>query len=111
MTEPANGCTKWLCLTISVIGGLALIGMTAIAVVETHPEHAVIYAGLLTTLVATLIGAVLTVAGLKKLGNSTEKLVIQTNSRMTELLQAAEKLAYAAGKLAGETTRDDPGKE
>lgn len=107
MTEPNhNGYTKWLCLAIGVISLLSLVGLVVIVSVEEHVEHAVIFVGLLTTLTASLVGAILTIAGLRKLGANTDKLVVQTNSRMTEMLEAAEKLAYAAGKLAGETGRE-----
>ena len=95
-----NGTLRWSIIATCIIGALSIITSGVILVLEEHPEHAVIYIGLLTAITVPAIGSILTVAGLRKNADTLKSVVIQTNSRMTELLEAAEKVAYAAGMLA-----------
>ena len=98
--ENGNGTLRWSIIATCIIGALSIITSGVILILEEHPEHAVIYIGLLTAITVPTIGSILTVAGLRKNADTLKSVVVQTNSRMTELIAAAEKVAYAAGALA-----------
>ncbi len=98
--ENGNGILRWSVITTCIIGALSIITSGVVLILEEHPEHAVIYIGLLTAITVPTIGSILTVAGLRRNADTLRSVVVQTNSRMTELITAAEKLAFAAGMLA-----------
>jgi hypothetical protein len=98
--ENGNGTLRWSIIATCIIGALSIITSGVILILEEHPEHAVIYIGLLTAITVPTIGSILTVAGLRKNADTLKSVVVQTNSRMDELIAAAEKVAYAAGALA-----------
>ena len=94
MNDEPNGMTRYLILAVCVVAVVGLLALTLILCIEDHPEHAIVYAGLLTTFLATILTGIYTIAGIKKL-------TVQTNSRMTELLDATRTVATAAGRIAG----------
>ena len=86
--------SRWLIAAITVLGLAGIAGVIVIFLCVRDMQCAVLYAGILTTLIATVSGSILTVAGLKKL-------TVNTNSKMDELVEATKTIAYAAGFKAG----------
>ena len=54
---PNHNGQRSLMRSLSILGGLAIVGTVAIFCSELHVEHATIYAGLLLTLLTSIFGA------------------------------------------------------
>jgi len=102
-----NGYTKPVIVAIAAMGALGLVGLVLILSIEAHPEHGVVYAGLLTTLLATICGTLLTVVGLRKLGATTATVVYADEFANGCFIGSdREKSPTPPGRIAGANRRE-----
>ena len=93
-----NGYQRPPIFSVTIIGIIGLVGVITICLVD--PDHAVVLSGIIGGIVTSLIGFVMLLAGQKRQEGQTQQLVIQTNSIVESLIEAARKVSYAAGVLA-----------
>ena len=85
--------TLFLIVALAVIGCVALAGMVLILTVEVHPEHAVVFCGLLASTLTALTAVVISAAN----RNELRQVRAQTNSRMDQLIELTARIAEAKG--------------
>jgi ABC-type enterobactin transport system permease subunit len=93
-----NGYSRPPILAVTTVGIIGLVGVIAICLVD--PDDAIVLSGIVGGIVTSLIGFLMLLSGQKRQEGQTQQLVIQTNSIVESLIEAAKKGAFDAGVLA-----------
>ncbi len=93
-TSNGNGTIRWSMTLVCIIGAVSLFIAGAVLLTEEHASDAAVYIGLITATAAPTITGILAIAGQRKNAETMKRVVVQTNHRMNQLLDATAQHSY-----------------